>query len=80
MKMTDQFRWWSCSFTHSKAKRIIRLFKEIILFPTLKYCEVLCHFKKGKFKNRVGTRLLDFYADPVFILKFFQMSDSVNDH
>jgi len=45
--------------------------EKLIIFATLKCCEVLCHFKKEKFKRRVCTRLLDFYADPVLRLKFF---------
>lgn len=59
-------------FTHSETKsRIMRLFKEIVTFATLKYCEVLCYFKKGKFKKRVCTRLLDFYTDPCFHIEVF---------
>lgn len=69
------------SFTHTDAKnRIIMLFKEVIVFDALKRSEVLCHFKKRKFKKRLCTRVLDFYTDHVFILKFFQMSDSASDH
>lgn len=68
------------SFTHTDTKsRIIMLFKEIIVFDTLKHSEVLCHFKKRRFKKRVCSRVLDFYTDYVFILKFLQMSDFASD-